>query len=166
MMRKTLFPRRRDAEHSLVHWPLTRPAEDPLTWEIRSRGPVAIVIIDGELDVGTAPGLSGQLVPLADIGRHLILDLAGVPFCDCAGLNLFLRLQRRTSAAGGSLHLAGLTAPVRRLIMLGRLNDVLTITDSVADVISALESVKITEPSLPGSHLGNSALLCAARAAP
>ena len=70
---------------------LTRSAGNQLTWEIQSHGHLAIVAVDGELDVGTAPGLDGQLASLANTGSHLILDLAGVRFCDCAGLSLFLR---------------------------------------------------------------------------
>ena len=76
----------------------------------------------GELDIGTMPGLEGELGPLASTGSHLILDLAGVRFCDCAGLNLFLRLQRCASAAGGSLHLVTPTASVRRLIAVTKLS--------------------------------------------
>jgi anti-sigma B factor antagonist len=63
--------------------------------------------------------------PLADSGSHLILDLAGLRFCDCAGLTLFLRIQQHARAAGGSLQLAAPTASVRRLITMTRLSGVL-----------------------------------------
>jgi anti-sigma B factor antagonist len=149
MMRRTLLRRRRDADQPLVRGRLTRYAGSQLTWEIQSRGHLAIVAVNGELDVGTTPGLGEQLTPLADTGGHLILDLAGIRFCDCAGLNLFLRLQQRARAAGGSFHLAAPTASVRRLIMLTRLSDVLPITASPADVIAALDRAATTGPPLP-----------------
>jgi anti-sigma B factor antagonist len=76
---------------------------------------------------------------VADAGRHLILDLAGLRFCDCAGLSLFLRVQRRARAAGGSLHLAALTPRVLRVITATRLADVLPITASVAGTVAALD---------------------------
>jgi anti-anti-sigma regulatory factor len=38
---------------------------------------------------------------------HFFLDLAGLRFCDCAGLNLFLRVQQRARAAGGSVTYRG-----------------------------------------------------------
>ena len=139
MMRRTLLRRRRDADHLPVRGRLARPIGDPLTWDIQSRGHLIIVFLNGELDAGTAPGLGGQLAPLADSRSHFILDLAGLRFCDCAGLNLFLRLQQRARAVGGSLHLAAPTASVRRLITLARLSDVLPITASAADVIAALD---------------------------
>jgi anti-sigma B factor antagonist len=148
-MRRTLLRRRRDADHPLLRGRLARSAGNQLTWEIQSRGHLAIVAVDGELDVGTAPGLGGQLAPLADAGNHLILDLASVRFCDCAGLSLFLRLQQRACAAGGSLHLAAPIASVRRLITLTELGDVLPITASPADAIAALDRAALNGQPLP-----------------
>ena len=143
-MRKTLLPRGRDADHPLSRGRLARYVGKQLTWSIQSGGHLAVVVVNGELDTGTAPGLSGQLEPLADTGSHLILDLAGLRFCDCAGLTLFLRLQQRARAAGGSLQLAAPTASVRRLIALTRLSDVLPVALSPADVVAALDRAAIT----------------------
>jgi anti-sigma B factor antagonist len=113
-------------------------AGEPLSWDIQPHDKVTVVVVEGELDVGTAPGLADQLGPLADEGGHLILDMSGVRFCDCAGLSLFLRLKRHADAAGGALHLAALTAPVRRLVTLAKLDDVLPVTTTVADVLAEL----------------------------
>jgi anti-sigma B factor antagonist len=133
---RSLIPRRSDGDPPLVRWP--RLAVEPLSWDIQSHDHVTVVLVEGELDVGTAPGLAGELEPLADAGGHLILDMSGVRFCDCAGLSLFLRLDKRAATAGGSLHLAALTAPVRRLITLAKLNDVLPVAPTVADVLAQL----------------------------
>jgi anti-sigma B factor antagonist len=136
-MRRTLFSRWGDGDQPLVRW--SRLAGEPLSWDIQSHDNVTVVVAEGELDVGTAPGLAGQLGPLADAGGHLVLDLSGVRFCDCAGLSLFLRLKKHAAAAGGSLHLAALTAPVRRLVTLAKLDDVLPLTTTVADVLAKLD---------------------------
>ena len=98
-MRRALLPRWRDGDRPLVRWPLTRPAADPLSWDIQAHGRLAVVVVDGELDVATTPGLGEELTPLAEAGRDLVLDLAGVRFCDCAGLSLFLRVQKQATAA-------------------------------------------------------------------
>jgi anti-sigma B factor antagonist len=148
-MRRALLPRWRDGDRPLVRWPLTRPAGDPLSWDIQAQGRLTVVVVDGELDVGTAPGLVAQLTPLAEAGRHLVLDLAGVRFCDCAGLSLFLRVQKQAIAASGSLHLASPTVQVRRLITVARLGDVLPITDRTADVIVALDQAAAARPREP-----------------
>jgi anti-sigma B factor antagonist len=136
-MRRSLFPRRSNGDPPLARWP--RLAGEPLSWDIQSRDNVAVVVVEGELDVGTGPGLADRLGPLADQGRHLILDMSGVRFCDCAGLSLFLRLEKQAAAAGGSLHLAALTAPVSRLITLARLADVLPVTTTVTDILTELD---------------------------
>jgi anti-sigma B factor antagonist len=140
-MRNKLFPRRRDAGHALLRGCLARSIGKPLTWDSRSSGDLTVVVVNGELDAGTVPGLREQLEPLADSGSHLILDLAGLRFCDCAGLTLFLLMQQRARAAGGSLQLAAPTASVCRLITLTRLSGVLPVALSTADVIAALASV-------------------------
>jgi anti-sigma B factor antagonist len=99
---------------------------------------LAIVVLDGELDIVTAPGLAQQLAPVARTGSDLVLDLSAVRFCDCAGLNTFLRLRRLASASGGSLHLAAPTAAMRRLITLVQLEEVLPLAASVDEAVSAL----------------------------
>lgn len=96
-----------------------------LAWGTHSHGERVIVVLDGELDVTIAPGLAQQLEPLAQTGSHLILDLAALRFCDCAGLAMFLHLRHEATAAGGSLYLTALTPPVRRLITLARPRDLL-----------------------------------------
>jgi anti-sigma B factor antagonist len=147
MMRRhrSLSPRRHDPDHSLVHWPLTWHGEDPLGYEIHSRGPLDIVVIDGELDIATAPDLGERLEPLAGHGRHLILDLTGLRFCDAAGLRLFLRLHKHATAAGGSLHLAAPGRPVSRVITTARLSDVVPVSASVAEAIATLAEVAGSE---------------------
>jgi len=114
------------------------PAGNLLTWDVRARGELAVVAVSGELDIDSARGLERELAAVAGVGRPLILDLAGLRFCDCAGLSLFLRVQQRARAAGGSLHLAALTPRVLRVIAAARLADVLPITASVADTVAAL----------------------------
>jgi anti-sigma B factor antagonist len=132
------------------------PAGDLLTWDVQARGDLAVVAVSGELDIDSARGLEGELAPVADAGRHLILDLASLRFCDCAGLSLFLRVQQRARAAGGSLHLAALTPRVLRVITAARLADVLPITASVADTMAVLDETATTRPDRrpvsPGSR--------------
>ena len=129
------------------------PAAGLLTWDIQVRGELAVVMVDGELDINSGSGLEADLAPVADAGRHLILDLAGLRFCDCAGLSLFLRVQQRARAAGGSLHLAAPTPRVLRVIAAAQLADVLPITASVADTVAALDQAAIAEAVIPAPPL-------------
>lgn len=147
-MRKALLRRRDARHHPGVGERLKRYIGQPLTWDIRLRGCLATIVVTGELDVATTPGLEGQLGPLAEGGSHLILDLAGVRFCDCAGLSLFLRLQQHARAAGGSLHLVTPNASVRRLIAVTKLSGVLPVAGSLPEVITSLGEAVSNGPPL------------------
>jgi anti-anti-sigma factor len=150
----TLLPPTRGADHRAAGG----GAGSPLTWGIQSHGRLVIIVLGGELDIATAPGLAGQREPLAETDSHLILDLAGMRFCDCAGLSLFLRLKQRSAAAGGALHLTAPTAPVRRLVALTGLHDLLPAAAGPAEVI-ALPGDAIPAPPLPRSDDADIAVL-------
>jgi anti-sigma B factor antagonist len=155
-MLKARLRRGRNPDLRLVRRRPAGPAGDLLTWDVQARGALAVVAVTGELDIDSAPGLEGELAPAADAGRHLVLDLAGLEFCDCAGLSLFLRVQQRARAAGGSLHLAALTPRVLRVITVARLADVLPVTASVAGTVAALDAAATAGPGRrpvsPGSR--------------
>jgi anti-anti-sigma factor len=103
----------------LPHWAaLSGGTNDQLTWRIYSDGHLVAAELAGELDLAARPGLARQLDPLAEAGRHLILDLGALEFCDCVGLGLFLRWQQRATAAGGALHLAAARPRLRQLLAL------------------------------------------------
>lgn len=134
------LPGRRGAGHPAGCGGLADNNGDELACSVGSAGRVAVIVLDGELDTATAtaPGLTERLAPLARTGKSLVLDLAGLRFCECAGLSLFLGLRCRARDAGGSLHPAAPPAAVRRLIAATRLGDALPVAASPAEVITAL----------------------------
>jgi anti-anti-sigma factor len=136
---KTIRRLGRAAARPLAGMGFSDSVEDMLTWDIKDRDGLVVVVVDGELDIHSAPGLGEALAPAADAGRHLIVDVAGLRFCDCAGLSRFLRTQERARAAGGSLRLAAPTTSMRRLITVARMSDILTVAASVADAIAMLD---------------------------
>lgn len=72
-------------------------------------GKTAIVTVRGELDLATADPLYRR--GSAAIGRHtrlLLVDLAGVSFCDSRGLSALVRIANAADAADCSY---GLIAP-------------------------------------------------------
>ena len=87
-----------------------------LTVTVLADRELAVVTPAGELDVHTGPLLHVQLAnQLAHGRKHLILDLAGVPFMDSSGLNIVIRAIKETHAVGGSLKAAALTPAVQRV---------------------------------------------------
>lgn len=72
----------------------------------RDRSPGALITLAGEIDLITAPLVRVSLERcLLDGMRVIDVDLASVTFCDCSGLNTFLRAAQQTTAAGGTLRL-------------------------------------------------------------
>ncbi|WP_322984665.1 STAS domain-containing protein [Streptomyces sp. S584] len=73
----------------------------------------------GEIDVDTAPQLRQALAQaLRQDVTPLDIDVSGVTFCDCSGLNAFLEAFQQATAAGGSLRLHHPSPPLCRLVEL------------------------------------------------
>jgi anti-sigma B factor antagonist len=75
------------------------PETAPLDIGIR---PGPVVTISGGIDTYSGPQLRDQLLHV--IRRHgarLALDLTGVTFIDCAGINVLLAARRRAHLEGG-----------------------------------------------------------------
>lgn len=90
------------------------------------RGAVSVLHLLGELDMATAPQVEDRVDELVAADRcQLLLDLAGLDFCDSAGLNAFIRGDRRCQRHGGWLRLTGARGHVARVIELSGLDEVL-----------------------------------------
>ncbi|MEU9858222.1 STAS domain-containing protein [Streptomyces sp. NPDC047974] len=79
----------------------------------RGRGTVVVAPL-GELDHDTVEPLASALEEHADAAR-IVVDCAGLDFCDSTGLNLLLKARSRALEAGARLDLAGLRPPVDRM---------------------------------------------------
>jgi anti-anti-sigma factor len=76
----------------------------------------AVAYLNGELDMSTAHCLVDRLRPVAMAGRDLVVDLARISFFRTAALTALAELDLRATAAGGSIRLSQLPAPVWRLL--------------------------------------------------
>ncbi|WP_432968015.1 STAS domain-containing protein [Dactylosporangium sp. CA-233914] len=71
---------------------------------------IALVSIRGAIDLTTAPELRDTVHALLDAGRtRIVVDLAGVEFCDSIGLGTFAYGRNHCVASGGFLRLAAPT---------------------------------------------------------
>ena len=67
-----------------------------LTLSFRSQDGYTITAISGDLDIARVPAVREQL--LATLGPHvsrIVVDLAGVTFCDASGLAVLIGVSRR-----------------------------------------------------------------------
>ncbi|MFJ6699953.1 STAS domain-containing protein [Streptomyces sp. NPDC091272] len=101
---------------------------DDLTLTItRIDGHLAILSVDGEIDIQTAPALRKEALEVIARGHpHLILDLTGTTFCDSSGFNAMIGIMRCAMAAAGSLSLAAVPDRLLRTLDLTGLSSIMS----------------------------------------
>ncbi|MBQ0987039.1 STAS domain-containing protein [Streptomyces sp. F63] len=126
---------------------------EPLSLSVpHTDGPLALLRVEGELDLETAPALRSRGLELVDTGRrHLVLDLAPVPFCDSSGLNAFINLLRYAGERDGSLTLAAPPHSLSRLLDLTGVGRLIPVHASADDALAAVRAgLGRTAPEAPG----------------
>jgi anti-sigma B factor antagonist len=104
-------------------------------------GKIAVVEVSGWIEIASAPQLRDTLIALIDEGHlHLVIDLSEVAFLDSTGLGVLIGLLHRLRSRDGSLALAGANERVYKVFRTTQLTKVLTLTDTVADAIAAIDS--------------------------
>ncbi|MFF3751436.1 STAS domain-containing protein [Streptomyces sp. NPDC002018] len=108
-----------------------------------TRDQAAAFTVAGNLDLHTAPVLYRRVDDV--LGGHptVMVDLAGVTFCDSSGLNTLIRLHRRAQEAGGRLVLAAPPPQMLRLLTTTGAGRIFTIHASLAEAWQ--------EPPAPGA---------------
>jgi anti-sigma B factor antagonist len=82
----------------------------------------------------TAPRLHSELAAAVtgDSPAQVVVDMAGVDFCDSTGMNVLLAALRRARERGGDLVLAGPRPAVRKILQVTGLESVFTVRDDAA----------------------------------
>lgn len=76
-----------------------------------------VVRLDGELDHATAPVLAATVDGQIGTGTGpVVVDLTNLRFIDSSGLGVLLRSHRALSGQHGSLHLAGPSPRITKLL--------------------------------------------------
>ncbi|MET7382912.1 STAS domain-containing protein [Streptomyces sp. NPDC005526] len=84
-----------------------------------NRGATAATLtVDTDIDDQTRPAVEAAVAGLPGTVRDLTLDLVAVRFVDSAVLHLILSARDFFGPDGGRLHVAGLGAQPRRLLVL------------------------------------------------
>jgi anti-sigma B factor antagonist len=86
-----------------------------------------IMLVQGEIDVASAPVLWERLVEALPDTKRLVLDLRETAFIDSTGLSIFVRALRRLRGDGGELILRSPGPSVRKILDITGLDQVFTI---------------------------------------
>ena len=82
----------------------------------------------GELDYASAEQAYGYVRDAIDAyGGQVLLDVAGLSFCDAHGLGALARMSRHAEQAGSSLHLVAPPPLLRKIIRITGLKDKLPV---------------------------------------
>ncbi|MEK0098005.1 STAS domain-containing protein [Streptomyces sp. NPDC056002] len=105
----------------------------PLTITIRDAATGPVLEITGDLDHETAPELrkAVEALTLAQ-GQLLVLDLAGLDFCDSSGISALLSARSLAMKQGGGTALAAVPANTTRILGIVGLDQVFTIHPDAA----------------------------------
>lgn len=92
------------------------------------RIPLVEIVVSGDLDAWSAPRVNEVLEEALTLEpRRIIIDLAGCPSIDAAGIMLLLDAHRRAMHNGGSVALRSPGARLRRNLRLAHVDRVLQV---------------------------------------
>jgi anti-sigma B factor antagonist len=112
--------------------------EEPIV--VDGHGGVAVIRVQGEHDVATAPALRGVVLDAIDGARPVVVDLSGATFIDSSVLSVLLSGLRRSREAERGYVLvlpAADGAPVRRVFEVTGLIPVFATRPSAAAAAAA-----------------------------
>jgi anti-sigma B factor antagonist len=101
-----------------------------------AEGPT-ILAVEGELDLATIGILKDAAGTRLDAGSWLVLDLAGLTFCDSTGLGAFVALHRQATSAGATFALAAPGKRIADLFTLSGIDQVVPVYGSRDEALTA-----------------------------
>jgi anti-sigma B factor antagonist len=108
---------------------------------VERRGPWAVLLLLGELDLAVGAELQRYVIDLlpADEPSALAIDLSEVTFIDSTVIGILAMADKRAGRNGGHVAILGASERVRRVLQMTGLATVLDLRDSVQDLGSAGE---------------------------
>ncbi len=101
---------------------------------------ITLVEMNGEVNYNTAPTVEQQLLPLAQNGVKLLLDMTNVPYMSSAGLRMMLSLYRSVTNQEGQIVLVGLVDDIKDTMSITGFLDFFINCDTVDEGIAALKN--------------------------
>lgn len=104
-------------------------------------GQASVFVLCGELDYESAVQLQEAADRVLLVGeggpKAVVIDCAGLDFCDSSGINCLVRMYQWLSARGGVLRMAAMPAPVTRVFTLTGLDRAIPVHATVHEALAA-----------------------------
>ncbi|WP_324290885.1 STAS domain-containing protein [Streptomyces sp. H27-S2] len=124
-----------------------------LTITSRDAATGPVLEITGDLDYATAPDLRRAVDGLTlDAGQLLLLDLAGLEFCDSSGITTLLAARNLATRHSAAIALAAVPANTARILRIVGLDRVFTV---YPDAAAATGSTGPVDPAGSGPGSGS-----------
>ncbi len=108
--------------------------------EIKTVEGIKVVELSGDVDASTAPEVQKQILPLAEPGSKILMDMKQVQYMSSAGLRMLLCMYRQTQGKEGKLVLVGLSEELQDTMSVTGFLDFFTISETVDAGLTALKS--------------------------
>jgi anti-sigma B factor antagonist len=96
-----------------------------------------VLALAGELDLATIGVLKDAVGDRLAPDSHVILDLAGLTFCDSTGLGAFVALHRHAKTSGARFALAAPRRRIADLFSLSGIDQVIVVYESTDSALAA-----------------------------
>ncbi|MBB0231456.1 STAS domain-containing protein [Streptomyces calidiresistens] len=109
--------------------------------EVHRRESGAVVTPRGELDHHSVDLLKEAIDSCISESRYpIVIDCAGLGFCDSTGLNTLLAARMEIEEAGGEVHLAAMSPAVSRVFEITGADAVFPMHETLEAALAAIEA--------------------------
>jgi len=99
---------------------------------------VNVLPLRGEMDLHISPLVEKSLASMIrKRPPHIVIDFSGVTFIDSSGLAVLIRAMQNVKEYGGKLTLSGITADVRPIFEMARLDQLFVIDPRDDELLAA-----------------------------
>jgi anti-sigma B factor antagonist len=122
---------------------MNTPGDSSMQLKVETRTPregVAVIALDGEVDVYTSPRLKQEMVDLLNRGQvHLVVDLNEVAYLDSTGLGVLIGGLKRAREREGDLRLICENMRILRIFEITGLTKIFEIDKDEEEALSRLK---------------------------
>ena len=124
------------------------PKPIPMHYTLDKNEKYAVIRLhEQKLNTLISAELKSELLIINSQGyNNIILDLSDTQFCDSSGLSAVLVGNRVCRNANGSFVLTGLSDPIKKLIAISQLEQVLIITPTLEQAVNIIFTDEIEKP--------------------
>jgi anti-sigma B factor antagonist len=98
-----------------------------------------VVNLQGDIDASSALGVQEKVLPLAEPGSKILLELTQVAYMSSAGLRMLLSLYRQVTAKEGKLVLVGVAEEIKDTMEVTGFLNFFTTCDTLDSGMAALK---------------------------